>query len=90
MIINALLDVVYTLMSLLTAPISIPGMPEEVQVFVYKALEYIAMGIKLLSNYTDLNYLFMLFGVIVAIDAGLLIYKFAMWIIKKIPMLGIS
>lgn len=90
MIINALLDVVYTLMSLLTAPISIPGMPEEVQVFVYKALEYIAMGIKLLANYTDLNYLFMLFGVIVAIDAGLLIYKFAMWIIKKIPMLGIS
>ena len=90
MIIEALLNVVYGLFELLTMPISIPGLPEGVQTVISGAFEYISVGVALLANYCDVGYLVTLFGVIVAVDAGILIYKIVVWIIKKIPMIGIE
>ena len=31
-----------------------------------------------------------LFGIVVAIEVGIKIYHFVMWVLKKIPMLGVS
>lgn len=90
MIVLALMDVIYLLFELLTMPISIPGLPEGVSDVISGALDYISVGIALLANYCDIGYLVTLFGVILAVDAGMLIYKFVMWIVKKIPMAGIS
>lgn len=90
MIIEALMNVVYVLFELLTMPISIPGLPEGVRGVMTGALDYISVGVALLANYCDIGYLVTLFGVILAVDAGMLIYKFVMWIIKKIPMIGIQ
>lgn len=90
MIIEALMNVVYALFELLTLPISIPGLPEGVRDVVAGALDFISVGVALLANYCDIGYLVTLFGVILAVDAGMLIYKLVMWIIKKIPMIGIQ
>lgn len=90
MIIEALMDVVYMLVSLLTAPISIPSMPEGVSDVLNSMLEYIGVGIGLLANWTDLGYLMLLFGLVLAVDAAILIYKVVMWFLRKIPMLGIK
>lgn len=90
MIIEALMDVVYMLVSLLTAPISIPSMPEGVSDVLNSMLEYIGVGIGLLANWTDLGYLILLFGLVLAVDAAMLIYKVVMWFLRKIPMLGIK
>lgn len=84
------MNVVYVLFEILTMPISIPGLPEGVRDVVTGALDFISVGVALLANYCDIGYLVTLFGVILAVDAGMLIYKFVMWIIKKIPMVGIS
>lgn len=90
MIIEGLMAVVFGLFQLLTMPISIPGLPEGVRNVVTSALEYISVGVSLLANFCDIGYLVTLFGVIVAVDAGMLIYKFILWVIKKIPMIGIE
>lgn len=90
MIIEALMNVIYLLFELLTMPISIPGLPDGVRDVVSGAMEYISVGVALLANYCDIGYLVTLFGVILAVDAGMLIYKFILWIIKKIPMIGIE
>lgn len=90
MIIEALLGVVYSIFSFLTAPIDIPDLPTEVSEVVTTAIEYIGTGIAVLSNYVHLPYLLTLFGVVVAIEAGVLIYKLVMFFIRKIPALGIS
>lgn len=90
MIIEALMNVVYTLVSLLTLPINIPSMPEDVRTFISEALEYIRMGLGLLLNWTDLGYLLILFGLVLAVDVGILVYKAVMWFLRKIPMLGIE
>lgn len=90
MIIEALMQVVFVLFELLTTPISIPALPEQVHDFLNSAMGYLQTGIGILRNYVDLSYLGILIGVVLAVDAGLLIYKLVMWIIRKIPMLGIE
>ena len=90
MIVKALLDLVYFLFELFTAPISIPPMPEGVSEVISSTLEYIQTGLALLGNWTDLGYLLVLFGLVIVIDSGIHIYNFVMWILRKIPVAGIS
>lgn len=90
MIISALMKLIYTVISLLTSFISIPSLPDGVSAAMDTALEYIGLGLGILSNYTHLDYLLVLFGIIIAIDLGLAIYHLVMFILKKIPFLGIE
>lgn len=89
MIIELLLDAIYGIMSTLMV-LEIPSLPYEVHAFITDAFSYITAGAGILANYTPLGYLMTLFTVLLAIDAGILVYHFIMWIIKKIPMLGIE
>ena len=89
MIIEMLLDRIYGVMSTLMV-FSIPDLPESVYGYIETGFEYIVAGGGLLANYVPLGYLMTLFGVLLAIDAGVLVYHFVMWIIRKIPMLGMS
>lgn len=90
MIVNALIDMLYGLIDLLTSGLDIPAIPPEVMQVVASITEYLVMGLKFIANYTHLDYLLALFGVVAAVDAGLLAYKLVMWIVRKIPMLGIE
>lgn len=90
MIIEALMQVVYRLFAILTSSINIPPLPEGISDIMSEVLGYLETGMALLANYTDLGYLLVLFGVIIAVDVGVLLYKLVMWIIRKIPMVGIS
>lgn len=89
MIIELLLDAIYGIMSTLMV-LDIPDLPQEVHNYIDTAFDYIVAGAGIVANYTPLDYLMILFGVLLAIDAGILIYHLVMWIIRKIPMLGMS
>lgn len=90
MIIEALLNVLYNVFSALTSAISIPALPDDVSTYFSTALSYLKTGIQILSAFTPLSYLLTLFGIVVALEVGLKLYHFVMWVLKKIPMLGIS
>lgn len=90
MIIELLLNALYGIFNVLTLPIRIPELPTEAMSYIDSMFEYITAGAGILANYTPLSYLLVLFGVILAIDVGLKLYHFVMWLIKKIPMLNIS
>ena len=90
MIVKALLDLVYLLFDLWSLPIDLPSMPENVSQILSSTLEYVKTGLALLANWTDLGYLLILFGVVVLVDAGVHIYNFVMWVLRKIPALGIN
>lgn len=90
MIIELLLSALYNLFSLLTTPINIPTLPTSIQNVLDMALGYISAGVGILANYTHIEYLLTLFGIIILIDVGLAVYKFVMWVIRKIPMINIS
>lgn len=90
MIIKNLLDLIYNVFYLLTMPISIPSLPSEVNSAIDTMIEYIGTGFGILSNYCHLSYLLTLFGIVIAVDVGIWLYNIVMFIIKKIPMLGVS
>lgn len=90
MIVEALMQLVFNLFALLTTPIAIPSMPESVHTYLTYALGFLSQGAGILACYVDLGYLIVLLGVVLAVDAGILVYKLVMWIIRKIPMLGIQ
>lgn len=90
MIIEMILDALFNVFELLTTPINIPQFPAEVSSLLNSAFTYISSGIGILANYTHLSYLLVLLGIIVGIDVGISIYHFVMWVLKKIPLLGVS
>lgn len=90
MIIELLLSALYGVFNLLTTPINIPSLPEDVSNYLNYIFEYISAGTLILANYVPLVYIGVLFGIIIAIDIGLALYHFVMWVIKKIPMAGMS
>lgn len=90
MIIEGLLNVLYNVFSALTSAIDIPAMPADVSSYINTFTSYIKTGLQILAVYTPLQYMLTLFGIVIAIELGLKIYHFVMWVIKKIPMLGVS
>ena len=90
MIIKLLLDMIYGLFNVLTIVIKLPSFPDETMEYINTFIEYLSMGAGIMANYMPWQLMILFFGIILAVDAGLLIYKFVMWIIKKIPMAGIS
>lgn len=90
MLIDGLIDLLFGLVDWLTSGLNIPALPPELMSLVANVTQYITVGIAILSNYTHMDYLLVLFGIVVAVDVGLLGYKFIMWVLRKIPMLGMS
>ena len=90
MIIETLLDVLYTIFDFLTTPINIPALPTDVFGYFDTAMSYLQSGYKLLNNWLPITYFVVLYGIILAVDGGIKVYHFVMWVLKKIPMLGIQ
>lgn len=90
MIIEALMGLMYGLLDWLTAPFNIPLLPPEVHDILSMVLDYLGIGFGILANYCHLDYLFVLYGIVLAFDGGMLAYKFIMWVLRKIPVLGID
>lgn len=90
MIIEALLDMVYSLISFLTGSMSIPTIPDEIFQYIQTATDYLIMGAGILSNYTPFPYLLLLFGIIIYVDIAMAVYHLVMWILNKIPVIDID
>ena len=90
MIIKGLLNLLYGLFNVLTLPVSIPELPSSIKEVLATALDYITSGVGLLAQFFDLNYLFMLFSLVIIIEGSILIYKIVLWFVHKIPMLGVK
>lgn len=90
MIVSAISELLLSIFTLLTTPINIPSLPENVSEIMAQYLDYLKVGIEFVSSYTHMGYLLTLFGIIIAVDIGMMLYKFIMWVLRKIPMIGLS
>lgn len=88
MIIKGLLNMIIALINMI--PLSIPKLPENIDTIMADFVGYINGGIAFLKSILPWNYLIVLLLIVIGIDAAMLIYKFVMWVIRKIPMLGIK
>lgn len=90
MLIETLMDIFYSVFAFLLTPIDIPNLPDKFYDVIDVVFGYMSDGIAVLSVYTHIEYLTLLFSIIIAVDVGMLLYRMIMWILRKIPLLSIS
>lgn len=89
MLIEGFFYIIYEMFDLLLA-FNVPQIPQTVHEYISYALEFITSGASILANYTPLTYMISLFAIIVTVDIGIMVYELVMWVIRKIPMAGMS
>lgn len=91
MIIESLLNAIFSVFQTLFSGINIPGMPdgmsEQVVSFFNNTLNYAGSLISLFIPWSQVKIFFPILIVILSSEE---IYKLVMWVLRKIPMLGIS
>lgn len=90
MIIELLLSALYNIFKLLTTPIAIPSLPTEIDTYINDFIVLLGDGFELLGVFFPLSYFGILLGIIIAIDVGINVYYFVLWVLKKIPMANIN
>lgn len=92
MIILGLLNLVKGLLSVLLI-FNLPAMPDSVQSTLTTVATYLGDGISVLRAFIGadaLNVCSVYLGLVVIIDSAYFLYSTVMWILQKIPMLGIN
>ncbi len=89
MIIEALLNLVYKIFSAVIEPLDIASAPDELLTAMTDFLGYFENGADLINIFLPINLgaFFIVFGLIFAFDH---LYPVIMWILRKIPFLGIE
>lgn len=90
MLINLILTAVYGLLIALFFGIKLPGFPDGFLDIMASAQGYLITGIRVLGTYVDLSYLLILFAAFLSIYVFYDLYLLVMWILRKIPLLGIK
>ncbi len=89
MIITALISVIFGFIKLVFGDISIPGLPEEAAAYLEQFIDLLDSSSGFFSLVFPINVLpFVL--ICLGISAAYKIYSFVMWILRKIPVLGIE
>lgn len=90
MILEGLLSVIQKLLETLLQPIHIPDLPDSVSTVIQKAMNYLLDGLGIFAAFTHYQFIMALLGIVIVIEAAFLLYKFVMWILKKIPAAAIE
>lgn len=68
----------------------IPSIPSEITQYVSLIIGYINDGCKIFYQFVYRDVVVALLGFLIAVTAAYYVYKFGLWLVKKIPMLGVS
>lgn len=90
MIIKGLFELVYALLSIVFAPINLPDLPAGIQDVFDDFLDIIISGVDLASLIIDFNVVKWLVPIVIAVANFDKIWSAIMFILKKIPFLGIE
>lgn len=91
MIVNALLQVLYTLLDAIMI-FDIPDLPPQISNGISYALTYITQGVGVLTSFIGpdaMAVLGVLFGLFVVLNVAFFAYSVAWWFIRKLPFLQI-
>ena len=90
MIVEGLLTVIQNLLELLLGPIDIPDLPESLGSVIDTAIDYMLDGLSIFAAFTHYQFIMALLAATITIEAAMLLYKFILWILKKIPASSIE
>lgn len=90
MIINALLSVVRVLINLLFGWVNLPVVPASITSVVDTLFTYMQQGIGIVWLFVPQDLVLVLLPLVIVVHNFDHLYHLGMWILKKIPMVGIS
>ncbi len=90
MIVEALLNLVLNLLKLVFGWINLPDMPDSVMAVIDKLFEALEGAVGLFGIFVDLNMVKILLPVLLIVVNFEHVWKFTMFILRKIPFLGIE
>lgn len=90
MIIKGLFELVYTLLSVVLYPFSLPALPEGIQNIFDEVLGYITAAVGLLSVFVRISTLQLIIPAVIVVINAEHIWNGIIWILKKIPFLGME
>lgn len=91
MIIKALLDLIYSVLSLLLV-FELPKFPDSIMNVMGQFPQYIGTGLSVLRAFIGgeaMGILGILLGLVLAMNAAYLVYSLVFYVIRKIPMLNV-
>lgn len=89
---NKLMDLIFNLLDKLFI-FELPSLPDSVIEVYDTALGYISTGFSVLAAFVGadaMKYMAVICGLVIAINALYSVYSFVMWVLRKIPFLGID
>ncbi|WP_418271301.1 hypothetical protein [Intestinimonas sp.] len=92
MIITALLNLIYTVLSVLLV-FELPQLPQTVTSLLSKITTYVGTGVSIIGIFigsTALGILAVLLQLVIYMNAAYFLWSFVFWVIRKIPMLGVK
>lgn len=91
MIIEALINIIIKVITTAISVIHIPQIDDDIINNVNNSIDtIITHGSQLLDVFLPYNMAKTLLSIVIAVELGIGIYRFVMWVLKKIPMLNIS
>lgn len=90
MIIQGLLELIFGLLKIVFSPIHVEPLPEGVQSVVDALVDAISSGIGIIGIFVDLDVLSWLIPVVIVIVNFERIWNLIMFILRKIPFIGIE
>lgn len=90
MIIKGLFELVYTLLSTVLAPFSIPSFPSGIQSILDSVVSYLTSAVGLLCIFVRPTTLHLLIPAVIIVINMEHIWDAIIWILKKLPFVGIE
>lgn len=90
MIIKGLLELIYVLLQVVFAPINLPALPDKIQRVVDELTNVLSGAVGLLGLFLDMSVVIILIPLVIVIANFDKIWKGIMFILRKIPFLGMK
>lgn len=90
MIIKGLFNLVYTLLSVVLTPFSLPALPEGIQTIYNQIVSYMTGAVGLLCVFVRPTTLQLLIPAVIIVINAEHIWDGILWILKKLPFVGIE
>lgn len=90
MIIKGLFELVFGLLSIVFAPINLPDLPDSIQGIIDQFVDLITSVVGIVGIFIDMDVLKVLIPVVIVIANLDKIWNMIMFILRKIPFLGIK
>lgn len=78
------------LVALAAVLVGLPDFPDEVTTYMLVFEQYLNQGAAFVLGFFNVSVIRVLFGITVTVYTVYVSYKLIMWVVKKIPMFGVS